>query len=75
MSAQKEFTNAHPISLPPLNLIPVKQIGSSKHLGHGRWLELSEIDYIVPHTNERRSWEVCKRKKTTKPDPDAVDGN
>ena len=64
------------INIPSLKLIPVEQSEeSSKHLGHGRWLELDEIEYIVPHTNEKKGWEVCRRKKRSKPTSDAVDGN
>ncbi|CAG8500687.1 1910_t:CDS:2 [Paraglomus brasilianum] len=65
---------ASSINLPSLKLIPVEQSEeSSKHLGHGQWLELDEIEYIVPHTNERKGWEVCRRKKRSKPTSDAVD--
>ncbi|KAF0532437.1 NUDIX hydrolase domain-like protein [Gigaspora margarita] len=56
------------------DLIPVEKFDQciSKKLGSGNWLELEEVEYIDP-TNVKRKWELCRRKKVSKHDIDAID--
>ncbi|CAG8619530.1 26184_t:CDS:2 [Dentiscutata erythropus] len=56
------------------NIIPVEKFNQciSKKLGFGDWLELEEVEYIDP-TNVKRNWELCRRKKKSKHDVDAID--